>query len=134
MKKNKFEIKKIGSYILVGVVGGLISAGAVTSLSNNSKLNDFEIFKNTNNNNEKAYFTSASNNRVVGLNPPDLTIAAEKTVNAVVSVKCYSSFSQQQRRSLDPFDFFFGDPFNSQGQQRQQQSPKDTPSGLGSGY
>ena len=87
MKKNKFEIKKIGSYILVGVVGGLISAGAVTSLSNNSKLNDFEIFKNNNNNNEKAYFTSASNNRVVGLNPPDLTIAAEKTVNAVVSVK-----------------------------------------------
>ncbi|QII69815.1 Do family serine endopeptidase [Apibacter sp. B3706] len=133
MKKNKFEIKKIGSYILVGAIGGLISAGAVTSISKNTNLNDFEIFKNPTHN-EKAYFTSASTNSVVGLNPPDLTIAAEKTVNAVVSVKCYSSYvQQQQRRSLDPFDFFFGDPFNSQGQQRQQQNPKDSPNGLGSG-
>ncbi|MDR2121992.1 MAG: Do family serine endopeptidase [Flavobacteriaceae bacterium] len=132
MNKNKFEIKKIASYVLVGVVSALVSVGIISfAMTKNTHLSDFEIFKNDNK--EKAYFTSAST-ASVGLNLPDLTIAAEKTVNAVVSVKNYSSYvPQQQRRMVDPFDFFFGDPFNSQRQQKQEQTPKDVPSGLGSG-
>lgn len=70
----------------------------------------------------------------------DFTKAAEKTVNAVV---CIKSFSSQRQRSYgqdyDPFgmfDFFFGTPGGGQRQQpRQQQRQKSEPvqTGLGSG-
>ncbi|MDR1876236.1 MAG: Do family serine endopeptidase [Flavobacteriaceae bacterium] len=131
MEKNKFEIKKIASYVLVGVVSAVVSVGAISyAMTKNTHLSDFEIFKQ--NDSEKAYFTSAPI-ASAGLNPPDLTVAAEKTVNAVVSVKSYSPYVQRQRQ-IDPFDFFFGDPFNSSPrQQRQQEPPKDVPNGLGSG-
>ncbi len=129
MNKNRFEIKKIASYVIVGVVSALISVSAI-SMTKNTKLSDFELFKQNKNND--AYFTSATA-VPVGLNPPDLTVAAEKTINAVVSVKSYSSAAQQRQQMIDPFDFFFGDPFNNSPRQKQQQLPKDTPSGLGSG-
>ncbi len=128
MKKNSFEIKKIASYIIVGVVSAVISVGAI-SMTKNTNLSDFELFKQNKNND--AYFTSATL-PAVSQNPPDLTTAAEKTIDAVVSVKNYSSV-QQRQQMIDPFDFFFGDPFNNSPRQKQQQTPKDVPSGLGSG-
>lgn len=131
MKKNKFELKKIASYLLVGILSASISIG-VSSMTKNTSLGDFELFKQ--NKKSDAYFTSATS--AANFNPPDLTVAAEKTINAVVSVKNYSSFTQQrqQRQMIDPFDFFFGDPFDSAPQKpRQQQAPKDVPNGIGSG-
>ena len=70
----------------------------------------------------------------------DFTVAAEKTINAVVSVKTFVTPRMQQRSSdffMDPFEFFFG-PGNGgqqrrQQQQQQQQDSKPQQLGLGSG-
>lgn len=71
----------------------------------------------------------------------DFTVAAEKTVNAVVCIKSYTTRQQNPygQGGYDPFgmfDFFFG-PQGGQQQQRQprQQNKKSEPvqSGLGSG-
>lgn len=72
----------------------------------------------------------------------DFTVAAEKTVNAVVCIKSYSSRSRQQQQMYnnynDPFggmfDFFFGQPQPRQQQPRQQQKKSEpVQNGLGSG-
>lgn len=69
----------------------------------------------------------------------DFTTAAEKTVNAVVCIKSYTTRQQNPygQGGYDPFgmfDFFFGNPQPRQ-QQPQQQKKKSEPvqSGLGSG-
>lgn len=73
----------------------------------------------------------------------DFTVAAEKTVNAVVCIKSYTT--RQARNSYgnggnyDPFgmfDFFFGNPQQQPRQQQPRQQPKQNEpvqSGLGSG-
>ena len=70
----------------------------------------------------------------------DFTTAAEKTVNAVVCIKSYTTRQQNPygQQGYDPFgmfDFFFGPQQPRQQQPRQQQRKKSEPvqSGLGSG-
>lgn len=71
----------------------------------------------------------------------DFTVAAEKTVNAVVCIKSYTTRQQQQNPyaggGYDPFgmfDFFFGNPQQrQQPQQRQPRNSEPMQSGLGSG-
>lgn len=70
----------------------------------------------------------------------DFTVAAEKTVNAVVCIKSFSSRQQNPygQGGYDPFgmfDFFFGNPGGQQRQQPRQQKKKSEPvqTGLGSG-
>ena len=68
----------------------------------------------------------------------DFTVAAEKNINAVVSVKTYATPRVQQRSNdffIDPFEFFFG-PGNGGSQRRQQQQQQESKPqqlGLGSG-
>ena len=48
--------------------------------------------------------------------PVDLTVAAERAINSVVYVKVAvkrSSRQQRQQQYIDPFEFFFGDPFGN---------------------
>lgn len=69
----------------------------------------------------------------------DFTMAAEKTVNAVVCIKSYTNRRQQPgygQGGYDPFgmfDFFFGPQQRPQPQQRDQRSSEPVQSGLGSG-
>lgn len=70
----------------------------------------------------------------------DFTKAAEKTVNAVVCIKSFSTRQQNPygQGSYDPFgmfDFFFGSPGSTPRQQPRQQQKKSEPvqTGLGSG-
>ena len=78
---------------------------------------------------------------------PDLTAAAETSLNSVVSIKSFVTPKQQQYYQggndwFDPFEFFFGPGFDGNGtsrrrqQQQQQQQQKDAEpqaKGLGSG-
>lgn len=70
----------------------------------------------------------------------DFTIAAEKTVNAVVCIKSFTTRSQNPYGNSggfsDPFgmfDFFFGNPQPQQRQPRQQKKSEPVQNGLGSG-
>ena len=70
----------------------------------------------------------------------DFTVAAENTINCVVSIKSYASARQQYQgnRYFDPFEFFFGPGFGGNTPRRQQpQQPQEEeklqPLGLGSG-
>lgn len=70
----------------------------------------------------------------------DFTVAAEKTVNAVVCIKSYTTRQQNpygNSGGYDPFggmfDFFFGNPQPRQQQPRQQKKSEPVQSGLGSG-
>ena len=72
----------------------------------------------------------------------DFTVAAEKTVNAVVCIKSYTTQTRNnpyanQGGGYDPFgmfDFFFGQPQPQQRQPRQQQKKSEpVQNGLGSG-
>lgn len=69
----------------------------------------------------------------------DFTVAAENTINCVVSIKTYASVQRQQyqgNRFFDPFEFFFGPGYGNNAprrQQPQQESDKMQPLGLGSG-
>lgn len=73
----------------------------------------------------------------------DFTVAAEKTVNAVVCIKSYATQSNRgygQQGGYDPFgmfDFFFGQPQQPRQQQprqqRRQQNSEPVQTGLGSG-
>lgn len=70
----------------------------------------------------------------------DFTVAAENTINCVVSIKTYASTQRQQyqgNRFFDPFEFFFGPGYGNntprRQQPQQQESEKLQPLGLGSG-
>ncbi len=66
--------------------------------------------------------------------PVDLTIAAEKAVNSVVSIKVTINSKTQSIEYYDPFEDFFGDFFgrgNGGRRQYQQKTPKRQGSGSG---
>ncbi len=84
--------------------------------------------------------TNGSFTRVSQLpaNPSDFTTAAESTINGVVSIKSYATprYHQQGNSGIfdDPFfEYFFGNPGSRRSQPRQQEQPKQQPTGLGSG-
>ncbi|WP_292008422.1 trypsin-like peptidase domain-containing protein [Chryseobacterium sp.] len=124
--KNTF--KKLLPFAVVGVLSGATTVGA------------FQYFDHNTNNEDRSYFTSASNASFVGMNTgvvgDDFVKAAKTTVPAVVTIKNYQSRTTSRASEQDLFDFFFGDPFGGRGQQRQrqqQQTPDNMPSGMGSG-
>ncbi len=69
----------------------------------------------------------------------DFTVAAEHTINSVVSIKSYATPQQQMwgGEEWDPFEFFFGPGFGGQQRRRQQAQPKSESKpqakGMGSG-
>ena len=74
----------------------------------------------------------------------DFSVAAENSINSVVSIKSFAAARQQSASDMwgmDPFEFFFG-PGNGQNQRRRQETPQNDGSskndnmqqlGLGSG-
>lgn len=71
----------------------------------------------------------------------DFTVAAESTINSVVSIKTYANIQRQQYQGnpyFDPFEFFFGPGYGNSTPRRQQPQPRQEeeklqPLGLGSG-
>ncbi|MBQ4918013.1 MAG: trypsin-like peptidase domain-containing protein, partial [Muribaculaceae bacterium] len=69
----------------------------------------------------------------------DFTVAAENTINCVVSIKTFAVARQQYQGNqfFDPFEFFFGHGYGNNAPRRQQpqqpQEEKLQPLGLGSG-
>ncbi|WP_313307467.1 Do family serine endopeptidase [Epilithonimonas hominis] len=120
----KNTLKKLMPFALTGVISGATVFGASQYFTKENNGEDFE------------YFTKASKSSAfVGMGSAvgdDFVKASKMTVPAVVTIKNYQDRSAQRMPDQDMFDFFFGNPFGGN-QQRQQQPPKNMPSGLGSG-
>ncbi|PZU90222.1 MAG: protease [Chryseobacterium sp.] len=123
----KNTLKKLMPFALTGVISGATVFGAS------------QYFSHENNGEDFSYFTTASKkSSFVGMSSAtgdDFVKASKTTVPAVVTIKNYQDRATQRMPDNDMFDFFFGpgnSPFGG-GQQRQQQPPKNMPSGLGSG-
>lgn len=117
-------LKKLMPFALTGVISGATVFGASQYFTKENNGEDFE------------YFTKASKSSAfVGMGSAvgdDFVKASKMTVPAVVTIKNYQDRSAQRMPDQDMFDFFFGNPFGGN-QPRQQQPPKNMPSGLGSG-
>jgi Do/DeqQ family serine protease len=123
--KMKNTLKKLMPFALTGVISGATVFGAS------------HYFGSENNGEDFSYFTTASKKSAfVGMGTAvgdDFVKASKTTVPAVVTIKNYQDRAASQRMpETDMFDFFFG-PQGGNQQRQQQQTPKNMPSGLGSG-
>jgi len=120
-------IRKFVPFLVVGIISTFLTVGVMYLFSSKNNNGFFSSNENS------GYFTSsnlAPNYRFAANGSgTDFTVAADKTVNSVVSVKNFSSNTQQ---SANVFDFFFGQG-DDMFQQGRPQMPKNTPSGTGSG-
>ena len=115
--------------LFLALFGAAVLGSTLTVVANN--------YYATDENTDKNFVRTAV--RVPNANT-DFTVAAENTINTVVSIKTYASVRQQYNgnRYFDPFEFFFG-PGNGNSPRRQQpQQPQSSgdnmqPLGLGSG-
>ena len=117
-------LKKLIPYTFVGVISGATTFGAIHYFSYKNSDSEFSYFAPKNNDAKYASFNMTG----VG---DDFVKASKMTVPAVVSIKNYSNRTSA-RSEQDMFDLFFGNPFGNN-QKQQQQQPKDTPTGMGSG-
>ena len=116
-------LKKLIPYAVVGVISGATTFGAINYFNVQNEDAQFSYFAPKDGGAQYASFNMAG----VG---DDFVKASKMTVPAVVSIKNYSNRTSN-RSEQDMFDLFFGNPFG--GQPKQQQAPKDMPSGMGSG-
>jgi Do/DeqQ family serine protease len=125
----------------VAVASSAITMLAVNTIdSNNTGHSISALFNEDGSAHNGGAFYTVSNS----VTPPtDFTHAAESTINGVVSIKSYTNRTQQYSQGdgqyIDPFEFFFGNPFGGNNQQRKrQQQPQsnekdEVQKGLGSG-
>jgi len=113
INKNNKKMKKILSFFLVGIIGGLSAFGMTWFFNQNQTTS----IKEANN------IVPVNNIQSTVTTLPDFTVAAEKTVNAVVHVKTtYKQQMNNQQQSMQ--DFFFGSPFGGRGNQFGQRMPQ----------
>ena len=128
-------MKNILTYAFVGVLSAGTTYGLIQYSSDNNLLNDSNSIitqaeSEVDSDGKFATYNYASSGTVM----PDFTQAADKSVNAVVSIKNFGSPSANQR-GQNPFDFF-NDPFFDQFFDQRGRTPQrdeNTPSGAGSG-
>ncbi|NAW52051.1 Do family serine endopeptidase [Elizabethkingia argentiflava] len=122
------DFKKIMPLAVVGVLSAATTVGTLhyfdSKYDNNNK--DFNYFHSSR---KDAQFASLNNAAALG---DDFVKASKTAVPAVVTIKNYQINAGRSRgMDQDLFEFFFGNPFGDS--QRPRQTPKDMPSGLGSG-
>lgn len=101
-------MKNFLSYILAGLIGGLITLGGNMYLNINT-------LTTSNSEAKTDYFSKTVRNVNVAPTanavPFDFTLAAEKGMPAVVHIKATAAPAKRQAPATDPFRFFFGDGF-----------------------
>jgi len=122
---TKFFLGAAAVVAISAGVAGLTSYAFIQQPEQNNVLEFDEIFQPNPN-------TRLAALNAVNAQPVDLTMAAEKSVNAVVHIKSTQESKKQTVTVRDPFYEFFGDMFgNRGGQQRQIETPEKV--GFGSG-
>ena len=115
----KIDMKKTAGYAVAGAVGSILSLCSFAAVENHS----FSL------SNPDRPDTTITTNASLGITPPDFTVAASKTVDAVVNVKNYSNV-RQQGGMMDPFEFFFG---QGGSMRKQQEDNNNEPQKMGHG-
>lgn len=122
----KNQLKKLAPFAVVGILSGATTFGAVRYFNGNTENTDFSYFS-----------SSRKDGQFAGINAgaigDDFVKASKTTVPAVVTIRNYQNRTSSSSRSMDQdiFEFFFGEGMRGRNQQRE--TPKDLPSGLGSG-
>jgi len=104
IKEKRMSTRKLLLVFVAAMVGGIIALFAYTAFIGN----EVKIVRQEVNPATLTTFTGLEGNAV----PVDLTIAAEKTVHAVVHVKTESKVSRTYRNPL--YEFFYGQPYQSE--------------------
>lgn len=96
---------------IAGLIGGSLAFGLGAMASSNlsyAGLKPCGVVQNSVDQNSKnTHFTSSQTNEAM---LPDLTVAAQKGVNAVVNIEVSKKVSMQSGAGMNPFEFFFGIP------------------------
>ncbi|MDR1562503.1 MAG: trypsin-like peptidase domain-containing protein [Dysgonamonadaceae bacterium] len=110
-------LKLFISFLSVSILSAFVAIGTYSYLNKNqsavqSTINGGTVFNQAGF--KLASYAEAAENT-------DFTLAAEQSVNAVVHIKSIVKPSQNNRgrQMLDPFEFFFGNPFGSNSSPRQ---------------
>ncbi len=111
------------------VLGSAATILATSAFNNDNDDNFVQEIHSTSNVDTQGHFIRTSASAAFDT---DFTIAAEKSVNAVVCIKSYATPRSTRQQFIDPFEFFFGPGYGNRGQ-RQQQDATPQPLGLGSG-
>lgn len=117
-------IKKFLPYLSVGIVSTLLTYGIINYSIHQENEKEYFSWSNDGNPNHNASYS------LVNYPPsdaPSFVNAAEKSINAVVSIK---NFGEKRKQQIDPF---FEDFFNFGFPQFKQNQDENLPSGLGSG-
>ena len=125
-------MKKIGMFALAVALGGLMMFGGIKYFGFGIDQQVISVAENT-----PVHFTNYAKEDVSEGVPVDFTVAAEKTIPAVVHIRSTMTMSSN-RGGEDPFDFrslpepfrdFFGNPY--QDQERRGDAPQRQGSGSG---
>ena len=127
-------MKKITKLALLFVGASVLGSAATILATSIISNNNYDGFANeistTNYLDNEGRFLRTSNTTTTSAFDTDFTVAAEKSVNAVVCIKSYAT-PRMRQQFIDPFEFFFGRGYGNRQQQQQRQEPQ--PLGLGSG-
>ena len=121
----KFALLLLGASILGSAVT-IVATSTIGGRNNGNFVNEISSNSNVD---AAGHFYRAS---ATASFDTDFTIAAEKSVNAVVCIKSYATPRSSRQQFIDPFEFFFG-PGYGRGQRQQQDDATPQPLGLGSG-
>lgn len=121
-------MKRILSFLLVGITGGIIGASMFFVVGNNQKQNESQKdVAPEKTHTIPAHYASMSTSGAAQL-IPDFTNAAELTINAVVHIRT------EYTRKSSVYDHFFFDFHDFFGDRRRQSPPQSRPiEGMGSG-
>lgn len=119
----KKQLKKLAPFAIVGVISGATTFGAINYFNdNNNNTEDLSYFSTSRNDAQFAGMSAAMGD--------DFVKSSKTTVPAVVTIRNYQTRTSSGRSmDQDIFEFFFGDGMRNQ----RRETPKDLPSGLGSG-
>lgn len=120
-------MKKYFGYLMVGLFSAAFAILGMKFIMPSDNGNS-PLVTNADRNNGAFSFVDYNGNYTATV--PDFVSASQKTTNAVVSINNFSSKSQRNQRSIDPFEFFFGFP---EQQRQQKDNSAERPAGMGSG-
>ena len=98
--------KNLVNAVIIIVISGTVAAGVTAYVMKNNVQGKAFFDEYASTFKQPVHLTALNS---VAAENIDFTYAAEKTVNAVVHIRVTTTIIERSRRSMDPFEYFFGD-------------------------